>query len=170
MLCGYDSRTLRQKTSFISNISRNFAQYRDMLLRGSCYFECCSSLLELSIKADNDMEYYRRVMERAVSLEDRCFFEYEREYYSYYELLQGYREIWGEPFRDWFAEKFRKLLDDVETASEDMSTEDLKEFPKAAGKAIERRLYEGKEEVIVLYLKSMMKMGCLFSWGICLFH
>ena len=35
------------------------------------------------------MEYYRRVMERAVSLEDRCFFEYEREYYSYYELLQG---------------------------------------------------------------------------------
>lgn len=146
-------------------ISRNFAQYRDMLLRGSCYFECCSSLLELSIKADNDMEYYRRVMERAVSLEDRCFFEYEREYYSYYELLQGYREIWGEPFRDWFAEKFRKLLDDVETASEDMSTEDLKEFPKAAGRAIERRIYEGKEEVIVLYLKAMMKNGLPFQLG-----
>lgn len=54
-------------------ISRNFAQYRDMLLRGSCYFECCSSLLELSIKADNDMEYYRRVMERAVSLEEGVF-------------------------------------------------------------------------------------------------
>lgn len=146
-------------------ISRNFAQYREMLLRGSCYFECCSSLLELSIKAETDMEYYRRVMERAVSLEDRCFFEYDREYYSYYELLQGYREIWGEPFRDWFAEKFRKLLDDVETASEDMSTEDLKEFPKAAGKAIERRLYEGKEEVIVLYLKAMMKNGLPFQLG-----
>ena len=71
----------------------------------------------------------------------------------------------GEPFRDWFAEKFRKLLDDVETASEDMSTEDLKEFPKAAGRAIERRIYEGKEEVIVLYLKAMMKNGLPFQLG-----
>ncbi len=41
----------------------------------------------------------------------------------------------------------------------------MKEFPKAAGKAIERRIYEGKEEVIVLYLKAMMKNGLPFQLG-----
>ena len=143
-------------------ISRNFVQYRELLLRSCCYFECCRKLLSLCALTQTDGAFCRRVMERAIDLEYRCFFEYNRDYYSYYELLQVYRNPAGEPFRKWFTDKFRELLSRIKRDSADVSTEDLKEFPVAAGRAIEYGFYRNKEEAaaaIFSYLTEMTGGG-----------
>lgn len=132
-------------------ISRNFVQYRELLLRSCCYFECCRKLLSLCALTQTDGAFCRRVMERAIDLEYRCFFEYNRDYYSYYELLQVYRNPAGEPFRKWFTDKFRELLSRIKRDSADVSTEDLKEFPVAAGRAIEYGFYRNKEEAAAIF-------------------
>ena len=104
-------------------------------------------------------------MERAIDLEYRCFFEYNRDYYSYYELLQVYRNPAGEPFRKWFTDKFRELLSRIKRDSADVSTEDLKEFPAAAGRAIEYGFYRNKEEAAAVYFEAMMKNRLPFQPG-----
>lgn len=146
-------------------ISRNFVQYRELLLRSCCYFECCRKLLSLCALTQTDGAFCRRVMERAIDLEYRCFFEYNRDYYSYYELLQVYRNPAGEPFRKWFTDKFRELLSRIKRDSADVSTEDLKEFPAAAGRAIEYGFYRNKEEAAAVYFEAMMKNRLPFQPG-----